>query len=203
MRDWGALLKRAAALMEESGALLTGDFVLASGRRSSYYFDSKLFSLDGEGQLLAGELLLEVISPYDPDGFGGMAVSAVPLVGAVARAALDKGLPRSKSRGFFVREKPKEHGTEQVIEGIVPPEGSRVVILDDVVTTGGSAQKAVDAAKAKGLEVILVATLVERHEGGGETFRKQRIPFVSIFRTTKEGELVPATPEAEPIAATV
>ena len=198
MADVEALLERAKDLMKESGALLQGDYLLASGKRSSYYFDSKMFSLNGEGQSLAGELLLELIAPYRYAGFGGMAVSAIPLVGAVARAASDRGLP---ARGFFVRVEAKEHGTARKIEGFVPPSGSRVVILDDVVTTGGSAQMAVEAAQDRGLEVVLVATLVERHEGGGETFKRQGIDFVSLFKTTVEGELIPAMPNGELLTA--
>ncbi len=198
MRELGALLDKAESLMYESGALLQGKFRLASGKESSYYFDSKMFSLHGQGQHLAGELLFDLISQCDHDGFGGMEVSAIPLVGAVARAAFDRGLP---CKGFYVKKERKEHGTARAVEGFLPPEGSRVVILDDVVTTGESAQLAVDAVQARGLRVVLVAALVERHEEGGKVFIGQGIPFASVFKTTAEGRLVPAMSRGEPVAA--
>ena len=152
-----AMFQRAKALLEESRALLLhGDYLLASGLRSPYYLDSKMFSLDGEGQFLAGELLYSLIREYDIDGFGGMEVSAVPLIGAIARASHDHG---DKLQGFYVKKAAKDHGPRKKIEGHVPENG-RVVIIDDVVTTGRSAREAVQAAEDVGLTVVAVVALV-------------------------------------------
>ena len=182
-----ALLRRAEALLVERGALLVdGDFPLASGSHSTYYLDSKMLSLDGEGQYLIGELLLALIERYEIDGFGGMEVSAVPLVAAVARASFDRGRPL---RGFYVKKTAKGHGPRKKVEGIIPEAGGRVVIIDDVVTTGKSALEAVRAAEALGLKVVAVVALVERHEGGGEAFRARGYDFNAVFRTDESGRL--------------
>ena len=183
-----ALFQRAKVLLEESHALLLkGDFTLASGLRSPYYLDSKMFSLDGEGQYLAGELLYSLIREYRPDGFGGMEVSAVPLVGAIARASFDHG---EALRGFYVKKEAKGHGTSKKIEGHIP-RGGRVVVIDDVVTTGGSALEAVEAAEKADMTVVAVIALVERHEGGGKAFTDKGYEFCALFRTDTDGNVYP------------
>lgn len=187
-------LDRAKALMETTGALLRGDFTLSSGSRSSYYLDSKMFSLDAEGARLAGELLYELIRARPVKVVGGMAHSAIPLVTATVIASREAGAPL---RGFYVRNEAKEHGTQKLVEGYMPPSGSRVAVIDDVITTGTSVLKAIAAVEQSGCIVDLLVALIERHEGGGQALRDRGYEFVSVFRTDEQGGLHVATPSME------
>ena len=163
------------------------DIKLASGRTSSFYFDMKATMLNPRGAALIAELVLDAAEPFAPDYVGGLEMGAVPIV-CVASAASDKrGRPVP---AFFVRKTAKGHGTRALIEGLKPDEdmqGKRVVILEDVTTTGGSALKAVEAAEAEGATVAAVLTIVDRQEGATETMAKAGYPFVAILRAEEFG----------------
>ena len=166
----------------KSLSLKTGDFLLASGRRSKYYFDSKLTSLTAEGAYLAGRCFLDVISEHDikAEAIGGMTLGADPIVSVVAALSHIDGHPLG---AFIVRKEPKGHGTMQWIEGPVEP-GQKVIIVDDVVTTGGSTRKAIERAKEFGLEVVAVMALLDREEGGTEVLSRD-YPFYPVTRRTE------------------
>lgn len=139
-----------------------GRFTLASGRESEHYVNCKPVSLSGTGLALLGALLLEQVEP-EAVAVAGLTLGADPLVSAVAmRAALD-GRPLD---ALIVRKQAKGHGTGAWLEGPLPPSGSRVTVLEDVVTTGGSAIKAVDQLRQAGYTVERVVTIVDRQEGG-------------------------------------
>ncbi len=158
-------------------SLRRGRFVLASGKRSSYYFDGKLTTLDSEGARLVAELLLDVLSDYDVGAIGGLTLGADPIVGALLALAPERG---RKLKGFLVRKEPKDHGTRSRVEGPLD-EGQGVAIIEDVVTTGGSALQAADVVEALGCTVRVVLAVVDRGEGGAEAFSGRGYPFRALF----------------------
>jgi len=124
-----------------------GEVKLASGRMSNFYFNLKPAMLDAEGAALLAQLTLDALAGERIDGIGGLEMGAVPIAGAVAQLSHMAGTP---VQAFFVRKKPKEHGARLSVEGMMPGEslaGKRVVIVEDVTTTGGSAMKAVEAVR--------------------------------------------------------
>ena len=154
---------------------------LASGRTSTYYFNMKPTMLHPEGAHLIGSLILDAIAGDKPDYVGGLEMGAVPIATAVSAISHAQGKPVS---AFFVRKQAKEHGTQKLIEGLAPEEslkGKRVVIVEDVTTTGGSSLKAVEAVKAEGAVVVCVVTVVDRLEGACDTFAGAGVDFRAIL----------------------
>ena len=144
------------------------EVTLASGRKSNFYFDGKQTTLHARGGLLVGQAFWEEVKQFAGPiaGVGGLTLGADPIATATSIAAQLEG---SNVHAFIIRKEPKGHGTGQWLEGRknLPP-GSRVVIVEDVTTTGGSSMKAVDRAKEEGLEVVGIITLVDREEGARE-----------------------------------
>ncbi|HWM45796.1 MAG TPA: orotate phosphoribosyltransferase [Xanthobacteraceae bacterium] len=162
-----------------------GEITLASGRKSDFYFNLKPTMLDPEGAALLAELTLDALSNERIDYVGGLEMGAVPIAGAIAQLSFLKGRPIA---AIFVRKKPKEHGARLSVEGLAKGEtleGKRVVVVEDVTTTGGSALKAVEAVRDAGGEVALVFTMVDREEGAADTFREAGLPFRSLFRAAE------------------
>jgi orotate phosphoribosyltransferase len=154
---------------------------LASGRTSTYYFNMKPTMLDAEGAHLIATLILKAIADKKVDLVGGLEMGAVPIASAVAAVSHASGNPVN---AFFVRKQAKEHGTKSLIEGL--PEGEslrakRVVIVEDVTTTGGSAIKAAEIVRAEGAEVVGVVTVVDRQEGAGEAFAAAGLTLTPIL----------------------
>ena len=159
-----------------------GEITLASGRKSDFYFNLKPTMLDPEGASLLAELTYEALKDDNLDFVGGLEMGAVPLAGAIAQLSWLKGHPIA---AFFVRKKPKEHGARLAVEGLAKDEtlqGKRIVIVEDVTTTGGSALKAAEAVRDAGGEIVLVFTMVDREEGAAETFAEAGIEFRSLYR---------------------
>ncbi len=153
---------------------------LASGRESDFYFDGKQTTLHAEGGLLVGKLFYEAIKDVEGvQGVGGITLGADPIATATSIAAYLDGRPM---HAFIIRKEPKGHGTGQWLEGRknLPP-GSRVVIVEDVVTTGGSSMKAVRRAEEEGLVVLGIVSLVDREEGGRENIEAEGVWLRSIF----------------------
>jgi orotate phosphoribosyltransferase len=147
-------------------ALKLGDFVLASGKRATFYLDCRQVTLDRRGANLIAAGILDLLGEDLPDAVGGMAIGADPISAAVITLAGQRGLPIN---GFIVRKEPKGHGRGRDVEGPVEA-GQRVVIVEDVVTTGGSSLKAIERVEAFGLQVDRVIAIVDRLEGGREAF---------------------------------
>ena len=158
-------------------ALKFGDFTLASGKKSTYYLDGKQVTLHAEGLLQIASGLLELLADVNYSGFGGMSIGADPIVGGVLAAAAMRG---KELKGFMVRKEAKGHGTKRYVEGPVAP-GDRVVIVDDVVTTGGSAIQAIDRVEEFGCEVVQAVGIVDRLQGGAAAFEARGIPFSSLL----------------------
>jgi orotate phosphoribosyltransferase len=146
-------------------ALQLGEFKLASGKMSSYYLDCRKVTLDSVGANLIADGMLELMGNRLPDAVGGMAIGADPITAAIITVAGRMGKPL---RGFIVRKEAKQHGTGRDVEGPVHA-GDEVIIVEDVVTTGGSSLAAIEKAEAHGLKVRGVMAIIDRLEGGRET----------------------------------
>jgi len=159
--------------------VLRGEFTLASGRKSDLYFDCRLVTLSGAGLPLVAEAVLAMIAGKGVAAVGGMSIGADPITGAVLALAAGRGLELS---GFMVRKEPKGHGTAKQVEGPRPPSPARAVLLEDVITTGGSSLKAREAAERElGVEVIGVIALLDRLEGAREALDAAGLDLWPIF----------------------
>jgi orotate phosphoribosyltransferase len=160
------------------------DVKLASGRTSTYYFNMKPTMLDAEGAHVIATLILSAIAGLKADLIGGLEMGAVPLAAAVAAVSHAQGRPIN---AFFVRKQAKEHGTKSLIEGLPNGEslkGKRVVVVEDVTTTGGSAIKAAEALRAEGADVVGVVTVIDREEGAGDAFAAAGLTLTPILTLT-------------------
>jgi len=157
------------------------EVVLTSGRKSSYYIDGKQTSLHPEGAYLIGELFYEKIRSLnlEADAVGGPTLGADPIVTAIAIASYRHGDPLP---GFIIRKQPKTHGTRQWIEGgkSLRP-GASVVLVEDVMTTGGSLLKAVRVVRELGYQVTMAGVLLDRLEGGREALQAEAVTLFSLF----------------------
>lgn len=169
-------------------ALKFGNFTLASGKQATYYLDGKQVTLDAQGARLVGEGILELIGEELPAAVGGMAIGADPITAAIVTIAGTRDVPL---KGFLVRKESKTHGTGQYIEGPVKA-GDRVVIVEDVVTTGGSSLLAIERAEEFGLVVTSVIAIIDRMEGGAAAFESRGYPFKSLFTIRDFGVEPPA-----------
>ncbi|MGF1537161.1 MAG: orotate phosphoribosyltransferase [Elainellaceae cyanobacterium] len=154
-----------------------GEFTLSSGQRSRYYINGKQATLHPQGGLLVGQVLLPMI-PQAAVAVAGLTLGADPIVTAVSVVAATQG--RSLA-ALIVRKEAKGHGTQAYIEGPTLPEGSPVVVLEDVVTTGQSALKAVTRLREAGYRVEQVISLVDRLQGGAELYREHDLAFQAVF----------------------
>ncbi len=178
---------RLLALFRER-ALRFGDFTLASGKKSSYYLDGKQITLFSEGLRLVCEGLYDLLADVEFDAIGGMSIGADPIIGGFLVVAAERG--RSVD-GFLIRKEAKGHGTNRYVEGPVAPT-ARVVVIDDVVTTGGSALQAADRIIEFGCQVVQVVGIIDRMEGGAANFAARNFPFRSLLSITDFGIAPPA-----------
>lgn len=160
-------------------ALKFGEFTLASGKKASYYLDGKQVTLDPTGARLVAEGMLDLLvaSGPLPTAVGGMAIGADPITAAVVTMSSVRDTPL---KGFLVRKESKGHGTNKFVEGPVQP-GDTVVIVEDVVTTGGSSLQAIERVEAFGMKVVGVLAVIDRMEGGAEAFAKRGYPLSSLL----------------------
>ncbi|MDR1958526.1 MAG: orotate phosphoribosyltransferase [Planctomycetaceae bacterium] len=160
-------------------SLKFGDFTLASGKKATYYLDGKQVTLDAFGAKLIGEGILHLMLRNGklPDLVGGMSIGADPITAAVLTMAAVNG---HALRGCMIRKEPKGHGTKKYIEGPVQP-GDRIIVLEDVVTTGGSSLLAMERLEEAGIVVDGVIAVIDRMEGGAETFRQKGCRFQSLL----------------------
>ena len=158
-------------------ALKFGDFTLASGQKSSYYLDGKQITLHSLGLRLVSEGLLDLLRDIEFSAVGGMSIGADPIIGGILTVAAERGRALD---GILVRKEPKGHGTQRYIEGPVAP-GAKVVIIDDVVTTGGSSLQAAERVQGFGCEVVQVVGIVDRLQGGARNFAERGLPFRALL----------------------
>jgi len=171
-------------------SVFTGEFTLSSGKKSNYYIDMRRTTLHPLGARLIGEIIFDMIKDMDIDCIGGPTMGADPIVSGVSIASSAVSEKQTASSigkylpGFYVRKEAKSHGTMKIIEGIFKP-GNRVVIVEDVVTTGASTLKTIKAVKTEGGKVVRVIALVDREEGGKESIQKEGYEFESIFQKSE------------------
>lgn len=162
-----------------------GEFTLASGARSTLYVDVRMTSMSPDGLALIGPLALAAIdhAAWRPDSVGGLTLGADPISYAIAYAsAAARRTPLV--RAFTVRKEAKSHGTGKLIEGPFTP-GDRVVVIEDVITSGGSALKAVDAIQSAGGNIAGVLAVVDREEGGRQWIEERGLPVVALVRAAE------------------
>lgn len=165
------------------GALQYGRFTLTSGAVSSYYFDGRLLTLDGEGAYYVGRALEPIVRASGADAVAGPAVAAVPIVTAVSLRSHAEGHAIS---GLIVRKEAKMHGAGKMIEGAYW-DGMSVAVVDDTCTKGGSLLHAIDAVEEAGCRVVKVACILDRNEGGSRAIRERGYDFVSLLEANRDG----------------
>ncbi len=172
--------RRALRDLLDSRAARTGEITLTTGAKSNFYFDCKPVTLSADGAYLTGTAFLDALErlPERPGAVGGLTHGADPIVSAMVVLSHVRGRPID---GFYVRKEPKRHGTRRRIEN--PPEpGTKVVIVDDVVTTGGSLLQAVREAREAGCEVVAVLALVDREEQHGASRIREAVDtYVPLY----------------------
>jgi orotate phosphoribosyltransferase len=158
-------------------ALKFGTITLSSGKKSDWYVDLRLITLDPEGSYLVSELLFELLKNEKIDALGGLTLGADPICGAFAATSFRHNNPIST---FIVRKEPKKHGRMRRIEGHLK-KGSKVAIVDDVATTGSSLLKTIEVVREEGCKVVKVITIVDREEGAKEKLAEKGYPLISLF----------------------
>lgn len=156
-------------------------FTLASGKKSNYYFNCKPTTLDPEGMNLIGEIIFDILKNDDVTAAGGLTLGADPIANAVSVISFQKGKP---IKSFIVRKDVKEHGTKSAIEGNVSA-GEKVIIIDDVITTGASTITAIEQAQKAELIVAKVVALIDREEGGRENILRYIKNIDAVFTRTQ------------------
>ncbi|MBI5486284.1 MAG: orotate phosphoribosyltransferase [Deltaproteobacteria bacterium] len=160
-------------------AVRHGTFKLASGRTSDFFVDCKTVVLSAEGHLCAGVTLGRLALSFSPvNAFAAVPLGGCPLASAASFAS---SLGPQPVPAIYVRKEAKDHGTAKLIEGAERVEGKRIVLLEDVVTTGGSSLRAAETLRAAGFEVAAAVCILDRLEGGEDAFRKAGIPLSALF----------------------
>jgi len=169
--------QKLVALLAERSAK-RGEFTLASGKRSTFYIDARLTTMSPEGFSIIGPLALAVLQQTDwsVDAIGGLTLGADPISYAISYASAHCNHPM---RAFTVRKEAKAHGTQKLLEGPFR-KGDRVAVIEDVLTTGGSALRAIDAVRAAAGTVVGVLALVDREEGGRQAIEKVGVHVVAL-----------------------
>ncbi len=177
-------LKEKLRALLEKDALKRGEFVLSSGKKSNYYLDGRVITLTPEGAYLVGKIILEMIKDKAIDAVGGPTLGADPIVGAVAVLAHIQQVPL---KTFIVRKATKEHGTQRQVEGPQLKAKERVVLVDDVATTGKSLVEAKAALDNLNVVVDSVIVIVDRSEGAVENLAKVGLKLEAIFKKEELG----------------
>ncbi len=155
--------------------------VLSSGKESDYYVDARLVTLTPEGVSLTASLMLDLVKDDAIDAIGGPTLGADPMIGALGVISLQNGRPLNN---FIIRKEPKGHGRGRMVEGPAIKEGSKVVIVDDVATTGKAFLHSLDVMKEMNVEVVKCVAIVDREEGAAEAIAAKGSQLVSIFKAT-------------------
>ncbi len=164
-----------------SRSVMKGEFTLVSGRRSSYYINGKMTSLFSRGLYLAAKLILDSLGDVEYDAFAGPTIGADPIIGALLTLTAERGLEKE---GLLIRKEAKGHGTQSLVEGNLK-RGMKVVLLEDVVTTGGSLLKAARAITDGGGSIAGIYVLVDREEGAAEHISRAGFSYHPIFKVTE------------------
>lgn len=178
MTDTDKKRERLKAIIKTKSYITGGDFKLASGANSNFFFDLKTTMLDPEGASLAADLILDRIANDKVKAIGGLVLGACPIASAVCVKSFERGTPVS---AFYVRKEPKQRGTQKLIEGSALEPGNRVVVVEDVTTSGGSALKAAEVVQSLDAEVVKIITLVDREQGAKDMLAEHGLKLESLF----------------------
>jgi orotate phosphoribosyltransferase len=159
-------------------AFFKGDFVLSSGKKSNYYLDARLVTLSAEGAFLCARLILDLVKDVKPTAIGGPTLGADPLVGAIGTVSFLDGKP---VKTFIIRKEPKGHGKGRMVEGPELGSDDRIVVIDDVATTGKAFLHSIDALAQDGLKPAQCACLIDRKDGAKEALAARGVELVSLF----------------------
>ena len=159
-------------------AFSKGKFILSSGKESNFYLDARIVTLSAAGAYLTARIMLDMISKDQPDAIGGPTLGADPMVGAIACLSHQAGRPINT---FIIRKQPKAHGKQQQIEGPLLKEGSSVVIIDDVATTGKAFVESIEVLQKMNIKIKKAICVIDRGEGASEALAKYKVPLESIF----------------------
>jgi orotate phosphoribosyltransferase len=165
-------------------ALKRGKFILSSGKESNYYLDGRLITLSAQGAYLVANLILEMLKDEAPDAIGGPTLGADPIAGALAAISYVNNQP---VKTFIVRKQAKEHGTQQQVEGPALKKGDRVVLVDDVATSGKAILEAKQALDKIGVIAEKAIVIVDRNQGAAENLAKAGLKLESIFKIADFG----------------
>jgi orotate phosphoribosyltransferase len=171
-------LKKELRLLLEKEALRRGDFTLSSGKKSNYYLDGRVITMTPEGAYLVGNIILEMAKGRNIDAIGGPTLGADPIVGAVACLAYQRNIP---IKTFIVRKAAKEHGMAKQVEGPALKAGCKVILVDDVATTGKALIEAKEALDKIGIITQEAIVIVDRIEGAADNLAKVGLKLESIF----------------------
>lgn len=177
-------LKKRLLVLLKKKAFKKGRFVLSSGKISNYYFDGRIITLTPEGAYLVASIILELIKDKDIDAIGGPTLGADPIVGAIAVLSHIRQFP---IKTFIVRKQAKEHGTQRRIEGPALKRKDKVILVDDVATTGKSLVEAKEALNKIDVKVYKAIVIVDRNEGAKENLAKVGLRLESIFSRLELG----------------
>jgi orotate phosphoribosyltransferase len=170
--------ERLKTIIQNKCYITDGDFTLASGANSNFFFDLKVALLDPEGASLAAELILERINVEEVAAIGGLVIGACPIASAVCVKSHERGTP---IKAFYVRKEPKARGTQKMIEGAVLSPGEKVVLVDDVTTSGGSVLQAAALVRNLGCVVVKVISIVDREQGAKENLAAEGLELDALF----------------------
>ncbi len=170
--------ERLRSIIAEKSFIRDGEFTLASGEASNFFFDMKMTLLDPEGAALAAELILDMITSYAARAVAGLELGACPIVSAVS--VLSASTPHPVA-GAYIRKTPKKRGTQKMVEGLELQSGDRVVMVEDVTTKGGSVLQAVDEVEKLGCEVVCIISIVDRLSGARELIEGKGYIFSPLF----------------------
>lgn len=171
-------LNRLRDIIREKSYNTGGDFKLASGATSNFYFDMKPTLLDPEGSSLLADAILDRLQDTDVKAIGGLVIGACPIVSAVCLKSFERKKPL---QGFYVHKEQKERGTKKMIEGTPLQKGDRVVIVDDVTTSAGSSIKAIEEVEKLGCVVVKVITVVDRGQGAAANLARKNLELDALF----------------------
>jgi len=174
-------LKKQLHTLIKQKAFFKEKITLSSGKQSDYYIDARLVTLTSEGSYLSANIILDMVKNDDYQAIGGPTIGADPLVGAIATLGF---INKNPINTFVVRKKPKAHGKQRQIEGPNLAPSSKVILIDDVATTGGSLVDAVNLLKQESINVVKAIVIVDRQEGAKEALAKVNCPLESIFRAS-------------------
>lgn len=163
-------------------AFSKGDFVLSSGKKSNYYLDARLVTLSAEGAFLCGRLILDLVKDGQPTAIGGPTLGADPMVGAVGAVSFLEGRP---VKTFIIRKEPKGHGKGRMVEGPELKAADRIVVIDDVATTGKAFIHSIEALAQDGLRPVICACIIDREDGARDALAARGVSLVSLFTASE------------------